>query len=314
MFFINIFPSILFIYFCWGWRLGVTFYIYFFNESLSLIFFFCFLGLLVRKLPLFFFHFWLTKAHVRASGCGSMILARLILKIGSLGLYKFYFIFLDIFKFLSRGFSGLVVLTRLVLLGVMIRFFDLKFLVACSSIIHIAPIFPSVLRGGSRFIYSSVLIIVGHGVISYYIFYLIRVIYELSYNRSVDFNKSLHSFSKTLIFFFFFFFLMNLGFPPFLSFIRELIFFFFFLNFSNFSGVLFGLRLIMSGLVFFFSISKGLFGKKYLFNIFFVHRRNVFYSKIFLFFLLFLPYIYFYFFSLIKISSCGGEELKSIDI
>lgn len=52
--------------------------------------------IIISKLPVFFFHFWLTKAHVRASGACSMILAGLMLKVRSVGLYKFLKLFLSI--------------------------------------------------------------------------------------------------------------------------------------------------------------------------------------------------------------------------
>lgn len=314
MFLINIFPSIFFMCFCFKWGTRKIFLDYFLFQSLDFFYLFCFLGLLVSKLPLFFFHFWLTKAHVRASGSGSIILASLLLKIGSIGLYKFYSIFLKNFKFFRSFFFSLVVIRRVFLLLIILRFFDLKYLVACSSIIHIAPIFPLCIWGAPRGIFRCILIIVGHGLISYFVFFLVRVLYEIRYNRSIDFNKSLSSLSKRAIIFFFFFFLMNLGFPPFARFIRELIFFLSFFNYSFFISFIFFLGLILRGLVFFFFISKRLFGKKLISNIFFFNTNIILYSLIYFFFFFLLPLIYFYSFSLIKISFCGSEDLKSIDI
>lgn len=93
MIFFNVFSSIPFIYFttffsvdyfCCFRQLDFNFIQ--FNRNFLL---FCCSLILLIKLPLFLFHFWLTKAHVRAFGCCSIILARIILKIGSFGLLKF---------------------------------------------------------------------------------------------------------------------------------------------------------------------------------------------------------------------------------
>lgn len=314
IFFINIFPSILFIYFCWSWNINMISSYFFYYESLELFCFFCFIGLLVSKLPLFFFHFWLTKAHVRASGCGSMILASLLLKIGTVGFYKFYFIFLNRFKIIGFIFFSLVLVSSLYLIIIIIRFFDLKYLVACSSIIHIAPIFPLSMWGESNSIFGCFLIIVGHGLISYFIFFLVSLLYEVRYHRSVDYNKSLGSFSKVLVFFFIFFFLINLGFPPFVRFIRELFFLFSFINFREFSSFFFCLGLILRGFIFFFCISKRLFGKKFILNISVFDISIFFYSFIYLFIYFILPFIYLYSFSLKKILFCGSKDMKNIGI
>lgn len=313
MFLINIAPSILFIFFCWYWIGNLIVSIFNLHQSSDFYIFFCFLGLLLRKLPLFFFHFWLTKAHVRASGCGSIILASLLLKIGSVGLYKFYYIFIKNFKNLRSLLFNLVVFRRVLLLLIIIRFFDLKYVVACSSIIHMAPIFPFCLWGNSNCVFSSFLIIVGHGLISYFIFFLVTLIYEVRYHRSLDFNKRLGSYSKTLISFFIFFFLMNLGFPPFVGFLRELIFFFSFIQFRYIVSFVFSVCLILRGLTFFFVVSKTLFGKKSIYNVFYLNLNIFSFTLIYLFVFFLLPFIYFYSYSLIKISFCGSEDFEGID-
>lgn len=298
IFFINIMPSIIFIWFCSDWSQTVFFFFFTPFQSNRFVCLICFLGLLLRKLPLFFFHFWLTKAHVRASGCGSMILASLLLKIGSIGLFKFYYIFLSTFLILGAESFSVVSLTMFILLVVIIRFFDLKYLVACSSIIHIAPLFPLTLIGDSFCIFRCFLISVGHGLVSYFIFYLVSIFYELGYNRSSDFNKSLGSFSGAALFFFICFLIFNLGFPPFARFIRELIFFFTFLNFRVSISSIFFLNLLLRGVVFFIVISKTIFGKKNIFNIQLFFSSLYTNSYIYLRFFLFIPFFYLYPFSL----------------
>lgn len=308
IFFINIFPSILFMAFCVEW--GSPIFLSSFLSSYSLRFFslVCFLGLLLSKLPLFLLHFWLTKAHVRASGCGSMILASLMLKIGTMGLYKFYHVFPLIFRKVSSFSFFFVSWSMFLLLTIIVRFFDLKYLVACSSIVHMAPIYPLCLWGEASSIFSSLLMMVGHGLVSYYIFFIVTLIYEQSYHRSIDFNKRIGSSSKLIFLFLFMFFLMNLGFPPFCNFISELLFLhsfylFDYISFGGFCGTL-----VLRGIAFFFVISKALFGKKN-----FIRARsegviNYPINYFYLFFFLLTPFLLPYFSSLFKTSFCGNEK------
>lgn len=49
----------------------------------------CFIFIFLTKIPIIFLHFWLPKAHGRASGACSIVLARLVLKLGTFGFFKF---------------------------------------------------------------------------------------------------------------------------------------------------------------------------------------------------------------------------------
>lgn len=174
--------------------------------NISWMIFFFSLLLLVRKLPIFFLHFWLTKAHVRASGVCSIILAAVMLKLGRFGLIKLSLVNWQIsLKFMNY-------LTSLRILGVLyfriliIRFFDLKYFVACSSVAHIALSLPMVIGGRTLGLIARIMIAVGHGLVSFFLFFLVSLIYEFSHNRSFDFFKSLESFRKFFYFLFRIFF------------------------------------------------------------------------------------------------------------
>lgn len=262
IFLTNIAPSFLFMWFCSACIKDRISSWSSYGRGLRLVVFFSFLGLLLSKLPIFFLHFWLTKAHVRASGPGSMLLASLLLKIGCSGFYKFSWGFLFISKLLLNNFFSLFLLGRSFLLFCMLRFADLKFMVACSSIVHIGPTFPLLLLRDSYGVYSCFLIIVGHGLVSYFIFFIVTIIYEVSQSKRSYFSKSYESLRRAVRLFLVFFFLFNLGFPPFITFLRELIFSLSISWFSIWGIAIFRVRLFIRGLIFFVVVSKFSFGKK----------------------------------------------------
>lgn len=225
----------------------------------------CFVLILISKLPLIFFHFWLTKAHVRASGPCSIVLASLILKLGSFGLYKFCFMFFFSSYLVLEFCVSFSLYGSIFFCALITRFIDLKHLVACSSILHMRIIFPFLLSGTSEGVVGSLYIMTGHGLVSYFLFFALTILYEFSFRRSSDFNKSLESFSKTFSFVIFGLLFLNIGFPPFINFFSELIFCLFLLKFSLWSLLFFRLVILVCVVFTMFFVTKSLFGKKNLF-------------------------------------------------
>lgn len=227
----------------------------------SLLSFLCCMLVLLCKIPVFIRHFWLTKAHVSASAPCSIYLASLILKLGSMGFFKFvphfkissslsYFVF-------SFSIVGLLFFTFNI-----IRFLDMKILVACSSILHISLVFP----GFSVISFSSLnfcfLILIGHGLCSFILFYMLGLLYESNHNRRSDFLKSAERENKSISMVFFLYLLLNLGFPPFIGFYSELFLCKTLITHRFLMITLFCCTIILFAIFFFFSISKLMFSKK----------------------------------------------------
>lgn len=299
--FINLLGSIPFMIFIWIFYSNMGRFFFNFGLYLNLcdkIFLcFCFFLVFISKLPFFLFHFWLTKAHVRASGSCSMLLASLMLKLGSFGLLKFS----SIFFLLRKKFFPLVFSISLggsILLSlVIIRFFDIKFLVACSSVLHMSTIFPFLIFGHICGKVSRLLIITGHGLVSYFLFFCVTLLYERRFNRSFDFNKSMESLNKFVSMFLFIFVFLNLGVPPFINFLREVYSFSVLLCFSYFSLGIFLVGITLSIIFVMMMITKILFGKKILFVNQDLSNFFNFNSILFIMFLFLLPFLR-YFFSL----------------
>lgn len=297
IFFLNIFGSIPFIFFCSLCNMGIY---HFFEDFLCisntnflrLFFLFCFCLILLTKMPLFLFHFWLTKAHVSAFGACSMLLARIMLKLGSFGLLKFrrlvIFCRLNFISF----FSSFCSLGFFLLSLFMIRFFDVKYLVACSSVTHLLYCFPFFLSRFKEGVLSSCLMLVGHGLVSYFLFFFLSLFYEVSQNRSLDFTKCLHVVTKRISFFFIFFLLCNMGIPPFMNFFREFFMFLFFFNFRWSICFLVGSGVLLFIVSTLFLTTKFLFGKKNLLTPSFNERAILLWSSIFSFFFFFILFLF----------------------
>lgn len=175
--------------------------------------------LFLVKTPILIFHLWLTKVHVSASGNCSIILARIIIKLGTIGMMKFSENFLQ--EKIISFFLSLALICRIYFRLIIIRFFDAKTLIAISSVLHIAIISPLLILKKFSSNLASLIIITSHGLVSYFLFFLITVRYEKRENRRVVFTKSIESIAKILRTIIVIFIFLNLGLPPLINFFSE---------------------------------------------------------------------------------------------
>lgn len=187
------------------------------------------LGFLV-KFPIYFFHIWLPKAHVEASAGGSIILAGVLLKLGSYGLFRvlplLYTSNLISFIFFFSLIGG-----RLIRI-LCIRLTDLKLLIAYSSVAHISLVIRSILRItriGNR---GALFIRLAHGITSSALFYGVGLLYNFSGSRIFFFNRRALSWGPWLAFFWFIFRAFNIGTPPTFNFWAEILMLFTVINYS----------------------------------------------------------------------------------
>jgi len=172
-------------------------------------------GSFIVKFPIFGFHYWLPIAHVEASTIGSIVLAGVLLKLGSVGLMYvvIYINFIVKFHWLVFG----VILLMLIILSLR----DLKIIIAYSSVAHITIIFYVIILGSIVGKKGAVYIIFYHGFISPLIFWIVGILAWWK-TRSLIVIK-LISFSYLFLLCLFALIILNIGFPPFLGFIREIL-------------------------------------------------------------------------------------------
>jgi len=121
-------------------------------------------GSFIVKFPIFGFHYWLPVAHVEASTIGSILLAGVLLKLGSVGLFYVlsYINFIVKFHWLRLA----LIITMIIIL----RLSDLKIIIAYSSIAHISLVFYTMIIGYTVGKKGAIYIMFYHGYISPLIF------------------------------------------------------------------------------------------------------------------------------------------------
>jgi NADH-quinone oxidoreductase subunit M len=145
-----------------------------------------FLGFAI-KVPIFPFHTWLPDAHVEAPTAVSVILAGILLKMGTYGFLRFNFPTLPEASHYFIPFMGVLAAINIVY-GAMVAMAqsDLKKLVAYSSIGHMGFVilgFASMTAIGYT---GAQFQIISHGIISGSLFLIVGVIYDKAHTREID--------------------------------------------------------------------------------------------------------------------------------
>nr|ACJ69633.1 NADH dehydrogenase subunit 4 [Enicospilus sp. MD-2008] len=173
------------------------------------------------KLPMYFFHLWLPKAHVEAPVIGSMILAGVMLKLGGYGLFRVLLMMMMNFSynkyFLLLSMLGGFYSTLICLMQV-----DMKMLVAYSSIVHMSMMMSGLFSMYYMGFLGGFYMMLAHGICSSGMFYLVNVNYERMMSRSLYINKGMINIFPSLSLMWFLLISCNISFPPSLNLISEI--------------------------------------------------------------------------------------------
>nr|YP_001718406.1 NADH dehydrogenase subunit 4 [Loxosomella aloxiata]BAG12591.1 NADH dehydrogenase subunit 4 [Loxosomella aloxiata] len=199
------------------------------------------------KMPLYFTHLWLPKAHVEAPVAGSMVLAGVLLKLGSYGLIRVMsFCYLFMYKY-SEVFMSVSLVGGVLTSMICVVQSDLKSLIAYSSIGHMGVLTGGILSMSWFGIVGAVIMMVAHGLCSSGMFFLSNTYYQNSKSRSVLMNKGvLHAF-PFMVMFSFLVFSCNMSAPPSINLAGELILCMGILSFSYVSAIPVALMTLLSG-------------------------------------------------------------------
>jgi NADH-quinone oxidoreductase subunit M len=141
------------------------------------------------KVPMFPFHTWLPDAHVEAPTAGSVVLAGIMLKLGTFG-----FLRLAVPLFPEAAMRGDVraVILGLAVIGILYGALvslvqpDFKKLVAYSSVSHLGFVMLGIFALTVQSVQGSLLVMINHGISTGALFFLIGMIYERRHTRMIE--------------------------------------------------------------------------------------------------------------------------------
>jgi NADH-quinone oxidoreductase subunit M len=141
------------------------------------------------KVPMFPFHTWLPDAHVEAPTAGSVILAGIMLKMGTYGFLRFAMpLFPDVVMSPAVRTTMLALAVIGIIYGALVAMVqpDFKKLVAYSSVSHLGFVMLGILALTLESVQGALMVMINHGISTGALFFLIGMIYERRHSRMID--------------------------------------------------------------------------------------------------------------------------------
>lgn len=185
--------AILFLYFMYHQATGIytfdilSYYNLGLPEGAQFWLFIAFFLAFAIKVPMFPFHTWLPDAHVEAPTAGSVILAGVLLKMGTYGFLRFS---LPIFPQATVDFIPLVMVLSVIgiIYGALVSLAqnDIKKLVAYSSVSHLGYCMLGMFALNPEGIKGSLLQMINHGLSTGALFLIVGILYERRHTRLIS--------------------------------------------------------------------------------------------------------------------------------
>nr|AZL93085.1 NADH dehydrogenase subunit 4 [Amblyjoppa sp. ZJUH_2016002] len=166
------------------------------------------------KMPLYLVHLWLPKAHVEAPLSGSMILAGVMLKLGSYGLMRLLLMLMDLMMNYNKFILMISMMGGIYSSFICLNQMDMKKLVAYSSVVHMSILLAGLLTLNNWGVSGSIMMMMAHGLCSSGLFCLVNINYERVYSRSMLINNGMINIFPSLSLMWFLLCSSNLSFPP----------------------------------------------------------------------------------------------------
>jgi NADH-quinone oxidoreductase subunit M len=191
----------------------------------KLIWLLLFIGFAV-KTPLYPFHIWLPEAHSEAPTTGSVMLAGVLLKMGTYGFLRFV---IPLFPSILETFKTLVF--SMCICGILLSSLaalaqiDIKKIIAYSSIGHMGLVIIGIYTLNMNGLLGASYMMLSHGLVSSALFFSIGLLYKIYGTRSIVYYNSIAHFMPRFSMCFFVFSLANMSFPGTAGFPGEILIF-----------------------------------------------------------------------------------------
>nr|AML25827.1 NADH dehydrogenase subunit 4 [Staphylinidae sp. BMNH 1274145] len=191
-------------------------------NQMDLLLYLCMNMVFFVKMPMYFIHLWLPKAHVEAPVSGSMILAGVMLKLGGYGLLRLMHLFMSIGVKINFFFVMISMIGGIYVSLICVRQTDMKSLIAYSSVAHMGLVLGGIMTMNYWGLCGALVMMLAHGLCSSGLFCLANISYERVMSRNLYFNKGMINLMPSMSLLWFLFCSSNMAAPPSLNLLGEI--------------------------------------------------------------------------------------------